>query len=463
MKNHKIIRKICVLNLILLLFFLFSVIGNEHNSSCEVDNEININARDIHPIYNQEWYKRWGGIYGDTGRGIAIDNNINIYLVGYTDSFSGNNDAFIVKYNSSGFQIWNRTWGGSSDDWALGGVVDQSNYIYFTGVTMSFGAGNKDIFLAKFDSNGTQLWNITWGGVSDDVAGTIVCDDDDNIYLAGYSGNFGSGDARGNLIKFNSSGKQDWNLSWDGISRDVTVDNESNIYLAGYTAVSSAGSNDAYIAKYNLSGVLLWNTTWGGIKWDEGTCIAVDGNNNVYLSGKSHSWSSDPTFSDVFLVKYDSEGNEIWQTLWGGYYNDWVYDAVVDNNGNIYLTGELLTYSFYRGAWDFQLAESFDAFVVKFDSGGNEIGHRIWGGTGIRDSGNGITIDNSGNCYIAGEVWVETEDRGSIPDAFVFKCNLFHSGRAPQFEWLFLVIIIEIVSLIIIELRYYKKSKVLKE
>ncbi len=420
-----------------------------------------INIKNVFPIYTQEWYKWWEGIYSAIGEDIALDSKFNIYLVGYTSSSSGNYDAFIVKYNSSGIQIWNRTWGGSGADEALGVVVDQNDYIYVTGATTSFGAGYNDIFLIKFSSNGTELWNLTWGGSSDDVAETIA-HGDDCIYLAGYSGSFSTGDATGILIKFNSSGIQDWNLSWNGISRDISVDCENNIYLTGYTAILTAGSNDAYIAKYNSSGTLLWNKTWGGAKWDEGACITVDRNNNIYLSGISYSWSPDPLYSDIFLIKYDSQGNKIWQTIWGGFYHDRVFDIVVDNYGYIYLTGELFTYSYYRDSHVFTLTESFDAFVIKYDSGGNEIGHRIWGGTGLRDRGNGIAIDNNGNCYIAGETWIETENYGFLPNAFVFKCSLFNPGHAPQFEWLFLMILIEIICLTIIEIRYFKTNEEVK-
>lgn len=396
------------------------------------------------------------------GKDIVIDSNINIYLVGYTQSFgAGYYDAFLVKYNSSGIQIWNKTWGGSNIDYSLGVAVNRDNDVYITGGTENFGSGNADIFLVKYDSNGTQLWNTTWGGIDDDISSTIALDNDSNIYLAGYNGSFSSGNAKGILIKFNSSGIQVWNLSWNGISTSVTVDKENNIYLAGYTAVSSAGSNDAYIAKYNSSGALLWNDTWGGVKWDEGTCIAVDINNDVYLSG--HTWSFDSEFSDVYLVKYDSEGNKIWQTIWGGFDDDRAYDMVVDTNCNIYLTGEMVTHSFYRGSWDFILTESYDAFVVKFDSRGNEIGHRIWGGTGLRDNGNGITIDTNGNCFITGETWVKTEENWFIIDAFVFKCNVFNSGQVPQFEWLFLIIVAGIISLLIIEIWSFRKSKNIKE
>ena len=85
----------------------------------------------------------------------------NTFITGTTSIFgAGDRDVFLIKYNSSGLQQWNTTWGGLNSE-GLGGIIIENNSIYISGSTNSFNGGDFDVFLAKFDTNGTQLWNTT--------------------------------------------------------------------------------------------------------------------------------------------------------------------------------------------------------------------------------------------------------------------------------------------------------------
>jgi len=92
-----------------------------------------------------------------------------------------------VKYDSSGVQQWNRTWGGIDEDGGSLTAVDSSDNVYISGWTVSFGAGDSagdsDMVLVKYDSSGVQQWNRTWGGI--DPGWGVAVDSSDNVYLAG--------------------------------------------------------------------------------------------------------------------------------------------------------------------------------------------------------------------------------------------------------------------------------------
>ena len=97
-------------------------------------------------------------------------------------------DIFIAKFNSSGTQQWNTTWGGDDEDYGNDITLDNSGNIYITGSTYSFGVGYGDVFIAKYNNSGTLLWDTTWGGGSVDQGHGIALDSSSNIYITGSYG-----------------------------------------------------------------------------------------------------------------------------------------------------------------------------------------------------------------------------------------------------------------------------------
>ena len=208
----------------------------------------------------------WGGIGRDKGTGIALDASGNIYITGYTLSFgAGSADAFIAKYDSAGNSLLNITWGGGSDDVGYGIALDDDGNIYITGYTLSFGRGGADAFIAKYDSSGNSLLNITWGGGSGDEGYGIALDDDGNIYITGYTFSYGTDSVDAFIAKYDSTGHSKMNITWGGgrgagrcgedNGRAIALDASGSIYITGYTEIFFAGHwgfYDAFIAKYSL-------------------------------------------------------------------------------------------------------------------------------------------------------------------------------------------------------------------
>ncbi|NMC05812.1 MAG: hypothetical protein GYA24_11400, partial [Candidatus Lokiarchaeota archaeon] len=92
-----------------------------------------------------------------------------VIITGETLSFgAGTYDAFLAKYNATGAQLWNVTWGGASDEQGSSVAVMADGSVIMTGETSSFGVGSYDAFLVKYNATGAQLWNVTWGGASDE-------------------------------------------------------------------------------------------------------------------------------------------------------------------------------------------------------------------------------------------------------------------------------------------------------
>ena len=341
-----------------------------------------------------QWNTTWGGSGDDSGYDIAVDSFDNIYLAGRTTSFGeGNDDMVLVKYNSLGEQQWNITWDGNNDERAFV-ALDSSDNIILVGYTNSFGAGNQDIVLVKYNSLGEQQWNTTWGGSNDEFSSSIVLDSSDNIILAGHTNNTGDGNSDIVLVKYNNLGEHQWNTTWGGSSGEgaysIALDTSENIYITGYTKSFGAGLNDLVLIKYNNSGEQQWNTTWGGSAIDYGSGFALDSLENIYITGYTMSFGSGP--SDIALVKYNNLGEKQWNTTWGGSSSEGTWDGIgLDSLENIFLAGH--TRSFGAGV--------FDIVLVKLNSLGEQQWNTTWGGSGD-DYGEAIAFDSSENIYITG-------------------------------------------------------------
>ena len=133
-----------------------------------------------------QWQRTWGGSLNETGRGVAVDSSGNVYVTGSTDSGSSIYNAFLLRFDSGGSLVWQRTWGGTTFDEGRGVAVDSSGNIYLTGITLSFGAGADDVFLLKFDPTGSLKGQKTWGGVNPDQGLGIAVDSSGNAVVTGF-------------------------------------------------------------------------------------------------------------------------------------------------------------------------------------------------------------------------------------------------------------------------------------
>lgn len=357
--------------------------------------------------------KTWGGSLEDSVSGIATDSAGNIYVSGsthgnYTGCLSPPcTDISLLKYSSTGNLVMQKKWGGPNEDGAASGLVlDPAGYLYIAGSTASYGAGGScsgfpcyDIVLLKLDTSGNVVWQRTWGGGGqDDTAGAIAEDSSGNIYVAGSTAGSGAGGYDVVLLKFNSTGSLLWQKTWGGsndeFARSVALDSSGNIYVSAYTSSFTLGLIDAALLKFDSSGNLVWQRLWGGTKSDLATGVAVDTSNTIYLTGRTSSFGAGGP--DLFLLRFDSNGNLLWQKTLGGNGLDSGTRLVADASGGIYVTGYTTSYGINSPAVT-------DALLLKFDQLGNLQTHLTWGGSGD-DYGGAIALDFQGNLLIGGYV-----------------------------------------------------------
>ncbi|GAG79427.1 unnamed protein product, partial [marine sediment metagenome] len=182
-------------------------------------------------------------------------------------------------------------WGGSEDDGTHGIdiCIDSYNDIIIGGCTRSLIIGQAEGFISKYDSSGNNLWNTTWGGPGIDGIRAIGVDKANNIFISGYTDSFGTGTQNVFLAKCDSQGSPIWNKTWAGIggaiSRDLVLGLYGNIYLTGKTYDGT--QEFMFLLKYDKEGNLICDKTWGssGLNMNEGWGITKDLVNNIYISG----------------------------------------------------------------------------------------------------------------------------------------------------------------------------------
>jgi uncharacterized delta-60 repeat protein len=341
------------------------------------------------------WLSTLGGSTAELPGGIAFDSTGNYYLAGSTQSAgSGDYDALLAKYDSSGAVQWQQVLGGSVSDRGNAVGVDSNNNVYLVGYVGSGGAGANDIVIAKYNSSGAIQWQRTLGGTVSEFSGnSVAIDSAGDIYIFGYSGSQGVGENSILLAKYNSTGTLQFQSMLDGSARDsgdaISFGPSGYLYALGHTESSGAGGWDFLILKYDTSGAIQWQRTLGGSDGDTGVQLSLDSEENVYVTGYSR--SAGTGLYSALVAKYNSSGVIQWQRTIGGSDSVFGFGIATDSLGNVYSLAQGSNVG----------AGGNDLIIFKFDSSGATQWQRTLGGTG-QEFGAAVALDASDNLYVYG-------------------------------------------------------------
>ncbi len=260
------------------------------------------------------WSKLYGGDSLDIGYWIEITPDSCFIIVGETKSFGqGNSDVWLIKTDSWGNILWSKTYGGTSYD--MGRVVKNvpDGGFIIVGSTYSFGNGFRDVYLIRVDSLGNLIWQKTYGGYEYEWGHDVEVATDGYI-ICGQTNSFGFGAQDILLIKTDTLGDTLWWRTYGGpffddIGYAVTSTHDGGYAICGYTDSYGAGSGDIYLLKVDSFGNLIWQKTYGGVKEDRGYDIEEVWDCGFIITGYTYSGPNDTLHSDLYLIKTDSLGN----------------------------------------------------------------------------------------------------------------------------------------------------------
>jgi uncharacterized delta-60 repeat protein len=245
---------------------------------------------------NVQWTKTIGGSSDDRAYSIIQSSDGGYVVAGWTWSFgAGNYDMYVVKLDSGGNVQWTKTIGGSSDDEAYSIIQSSDGGYVVAGWTWSFGAGNYDIYVVKLDSSGNVQWTKTIGGSSDDRAYSIIQSSDGGYVVAGWTLSFGAGNYDMYVVKLDSGGNVQWTKTIGGSSDDraysIIQSSDGGYVVAGRTRSFGAGSYDFYVVKMDANGNVCFSQNI--------TNYSVSSNVGSFSSPSTVAISQSPTVSTI--------------------------------------------------------------------------------------------------------------------------------------------------------------------
>jgi len=392
------------------------------------------------PSGNPVWTKSFGGAGKNVGYSVAVGSDNNVYVTG---SFRGtvdfdpdpdnivnltsNNDSldvFMMKMDPLGNLVWAKSFGGLGHDEGFSVAVDSSDNdspdnVYVTGrfqrtanFTPGTGTtnlisyrGSWDGFVAKMDSLGNLVWAKSFGNSKpepkdhlNDYGTSVAVDSSGNVYVTGWFG-----------------GKLEFHDGADTATLNPLRNPSVDVHCCGHRS----GRPDVFVTKMDPLGNLVWAKSFGGIYEDMGFSVAVDSENNVYVTGSFEGtvdFDPDPAnfvgltsnndSLDVFVTKMDPLGNLVWAKSFGDATEDKGFSVAVDSENNVYVTGN------FRGTVEFDPDpanfvgltsnnDSLDVFVTKMDPSGNLVWAKSFGDT-TEDKGISVAVDSSDNVYVTG-------------------------------------------------------------
>ncbi len=339
----------------------------------------------IQPVMAQTWL--WSKQFGTQGNeiinGIEIAQSGNYYIAGGFSEMAefgnttlesiGSADVFLSRLNNLGEAQWAVSGGSLNIDETAGISIDANGNIVWAGqfwVQGFFGqdtlfaqSSSKAIFLAKYEDSGNYLWSKSISGSSIKVINDVTTDAENNIYLTGYF--------------------------------------EDSLLLVDTALVAPLDQN-FFILKYDASGNLIWGQNFGTFGNIRGSSIAVDANGAIvaggYFNGKvdfnGFILQSNNIDYDLFLVKFDPSGNTIWAKEALGVYDDICSSIALDSQNNIYVSGSLVG--------ELSLGDNIqistpgfkeNLFLLKYDEEGSPVWARALDNQQFNEISQGLDID----------------------------------------------------------------------
>ncbi len=367
------------------------------------------------PIYagvSNQWAKTYGGSSLDNVKNVVQTSDGSFVFAGVTSSYgAGSNDAWVLKLDSDGVAEWEKTYGSNTTESLYSFHQTSDGGFVIGGHTISYTAGGADAWFLKLDSDGVVEWEKTYGGSKDDYFDSIHQTSDGGFAVAGRTSSYGAGYQDVWVLKLDSGGVVEWEKTYGGSEYDycnsINQTSDGGFIIAGSTRSFGDISNDAWVLKLDSSGLIKWSKTYGGSENDHLKSLYQTSDGGFVVAGQTSSYGAGG--ADAWVLKLDSGGVVEWEKTYGGNTDDSLYSIHQTSDGGFAAVGRTSSYG----------AGNLDAWFLKLDSGGEVEWVKTYGGSND-DYFNSIHQTSDGDFAVAGST---TSYGAGSNDAWVLKLD----------------------------------------
>ena len=423
-------------------------------------------SENIQPTGNQsievEEVLTIGGTKNESAQSVVNTPDGGYAVLGYTQSMDGDIsnktdtsfDYWLLKFDASGQQQWQKVYGGSDDDRGEDLITTNDGGYAILGSSksndgdVSNNSGSNDFWVAKLDASGIIIWEKSFGYVGADSAFSIIQTQDNGFLLSGVldvSASDGAGNNRMNMerhaggdywvIKIDAMGELQWSRYFGGTFTDTAYDSvqtqDGNFLIMGSSDSddvdinNNKGTYDFWVVKLNNTGTLLWEKSFGGTEIDEARAITTTSDGNFFIAGDSRSndidLSTNNGAADVWIIKINSDGDLLWEKTFGGSSFDGVKAIYKTQNNEFLVAGN-------SRSSDGNLTKNNgqnDAWIFKINAQGNVMWQKTIGGNDV-DLLMGITELNNGSIVGVGNTNssdIDISENKGFSDVLIIKAK----------------------------------------
>jgi hypothetical protein len=331
---------------------------------------------------------------------------------------------FIILFFIPGHaqELPGETFGGFDNDIGLAICKTNDNGFLLAGTTRSFGAGSNDIYLIRLDNQGATIWTKTYGWQHNDVIRSVI-QVNDGFILAGDIWDYGYPRLDIYLMKIDHYGNLVWDQFYGTDARDlgfkVIPSNDNGYLILGYTrGIEPIG--DLFLIKTDANGNLIWEKNYGSVDDDYGFDLLQKNNGEIVMVGSKGGFFDDVhgnfknSDADIYLIKTDANGNELLQKTFGGSQHDF---------GQAIISSEASGY-FLMGSSQSNSHGSFDMILIKTDNDFEEEWRKYFGGTEY-EYGMSMDRNDQGDIFLFGT----TKSYGINESADFYLVKTNHMGE----------------------------------
>lgn len=387
-----------------------------------------------------DFIKTLGGTKNESAQSVIKTNDGGYAIAGFTqsvdgditDKFSENFDYWLLKFNANDNLQWTKTYGGSDDERAYKVIQTNDNGFAIIGYAssndqdVSTNNGLDDIWLVKTDASGNIQWEKSYGFSGSDKAFSIIQTSDNGFFISGIldvsasvgAGNDKSANTRKHAggdywgLKLDANGTKNWRRYFGGSFTDSAYDavetNDNGFILMGSSdsddvdISNTKGDYDFWIVKIDTNGNQVWEKSFGGSQIDEARSITKTSDGNYLITGETRSNDKDVTSSkgaaDIWLIKISDTGNLIWQKSFGGSSFDVSRDITPTIDNGFVIVGSSRSQDIDIGTNQGQN----DVWVLKINNSGDLQWQKSFGGTDIDFAYSAVEL-NDESIIIVGE------------------------------------------------------------